>query len=203
MTGPATRPGIRSGTDHDWREADLVALDFETTTADPRRAEPLSAGWVGLARGRVVCGDAGYTLVRHAGEVPVASMRVHGLLPGQLLEGLPPEDLAAWLDDAVDGRVVVAHGAGLERALLDRHGVRYAGVVDTLRVVRAVDARAGRANADPRLPAATARYGVPGLPAHHAFRDALGSALLLVTIAGMLERERGRVTLEDLLLLSR
>lgn len=187
----------------DWRDAELVALDFETTTADPRRAEPLSAGWVGIAGGRVVCGDADYTLVRHPGEVPVSSMRVHGLLPGQLLDGLPPEDLAAWLAEAVDGRVLVAHGAALERALLDRLGVPYAGVVDTLALVRAVDARAGRSGADPRLPAATARYGVPALPAHHAFRDALGAALLLVSVAGRLEHERGRVTLEDLLLLSR
>lgn len=199
MTGAATRPDVRRS----WREVDLVAVDFETTTADPRRAEPLSVGWVGISGGNVVCGDAGYTLVRHPGEVPVPSMRVHGLLPGQLLDGLDPAALGAWLDDAVDGRVLVAHGAALERSLLDRYGVGYSAVLDTLAIVRAVDTRAGRSHADPRLPAATLRYGVPPLPAHHAFRDALGSALLLLSLAGTLERERGEVTLEDLLLLSR
>jgi DNA polymerase III subunit epsilon len=197
--GTATRQDAR----RPWREVDLVALDFETTTADPRRAEPLSVGWVGIRGGLVVCGDAGYTLVRHPGEVPVPSMRVHGLLPGQLLDGLDPAELGAWLDDAVDGRVLVAHGAALERSLLDRHDVGYAAVLDTLAIVRAVDARAGRSHADPRLPAATLRYGVPPLPAHHAFRDALGSALLLLSLAGTLEQERGEITLEDLLLLSR
>jgi DNA polymerase III subunit epsilon len=202
MTGGAGT-ATRQGTRRPWREVDLVALDFETTTADPRRAEPLSVGWVGIHRGHVVCGDAGYTLVRHPGEVPVPSMRVHGLLPGQLLDGLDPAHLGGWLDEAVDGRVLVAHGAGLERSLLDRYGVGYAGVLDTLAIVRAVDSRAGRSHADPRLPAATVRYGVPPLPAHHAFRDALGSALLLLTLAGTLERERDAVTLEDLLLLSR
>ncbi|MEZ5096224.1 MAG: hypothetical protein R2731_08900 [Nocardioides sp.] len=101
------------------------------------------------------------------------------------------------------GRYIVAHGAQLERALLDARGVSYAGWIDTLAVVRALDARAGRGAADARLPAAARRYAVPRLAAHQAFTDALTTALLLVSIAGQREVERGVCSIDDLVLLSR
>lgn len=181
-----------------WRGLDLVALDFETTGPDPRTAQPLSVGWVAIRDGRIVLGEGGYTLVRHEGEVPVASLRVHGLLPGQLRDGVPPDALPDLLAEAAEGRWLVAHGAALERRLLADRGVAVAGVLDTLTLVRRVDERAGRHRADPRLVAAARRYGLPALPAHHAFRDALSAALLLLAIVGRLEAERGHVSADDL-----
>lgn len=187
-----------------WRERTYVVLDLETTTADPRRAEPLSVGWVRVREGRVRCGEAGYTLLRPSGEVPAASIRIHGLLPEQLRAGADPAEAAAVVaHDLGDDGVLVAHGAALERAVLGRLGVRPAAVVDTLAVVRRLDERAGRGNADPRLPAAAGRWGVPALPAHHAFRDAFTTALLLLALAGEVERERGRCEARDLELLGR
>ena len=187
-----------------WRERTYVSVDLETTTADPRRAEPLSVGWVRVREGRVRCGEAGYTLVRHAGEVPAAWLRVHGLLPEHLDGGAEPDAVAERLRAALgDDGVLLAHGAGLEQAVLRRLGVRPAAVVDTLAVVRRLDERAGRAGADPRLPAAARRWGVPALPAHHAYRDALTTALLLLALAGSVEQQRGRCEARDLELLSR
>jgi DNA polymerase III subunit epsilon len=189
--------------DRSWRELEMVALDFESTTADPQRAEPLSVGWVGLAEGRIRLGDAGYTLVDHPGEVPLESIRIHQLMPGELRAGLSPAELGEVLTDAVAGRVLVAHGAALEQAMLDRLGVPYAETLDTLRIVRNVDQRAGRPGADVRLTAAARRYGVPKLAAHQAFTDALTTAMLLITVAGSVEAERGRCTMSDLMLLGR
>lgn len=188
----------------DWREQTYVAVDFEATTADARRAEPLSMGWVRVREGRVRCGEAGYTLLRPSGEVPVSSIRVHGLLPEHLAHGADPQEAGRALAAALgeDG-VLVAHGASLERAVLARMGVRVGAVVDTLAVVRRLDQRAGRHRADARLPAAARRWGVPPLPAHHAFRDAMSSALLLLAVAGEIEQQRGACTAKDLALLGR
>lgn len=187
----------------DWRSARLVAVDFETTSADPRSAVPLSAGWVAVVDGRVRLESADYRLVRHEGPVPADGLGVHGLLPEDLAAGEEPVEVARLLTASLDGSVLVAHGADLERAVLSRWGVGAPAVVDTLAVVRRLDDREGRTRADPRLPAAAQRYGVPALPAHHAFRDALSTAMLLVTLAGRLEQQRGRVTLEDLVVLGR
>lgn len=181
----------------------MVAVDFETTTADADAAEPLSVGWVGLEEGRVQIGDAGYTLVAHRGEVPVESIRIHRLVPGELSEGVPPEALGEVLREAVDGRVLVAHGAALEQRMLDRFDVPYDACLDTLGIVRTLDRRAGRSGADARLPEAARRYGVPKLAAHQAHTDALTTAMLLITLAGRVEADRGRCTLTDLLLLAR
>lgn len=203
-------PGLRRrGRDRRcWREAELLALDLETTSADPATAAVLSAGWVPMVNGRVRLAGAGYTTVAHPGEVPVTSVRIHRLLPGDLADGVAPDDLPGLLRPPLDGRVLVAHGAGLERGVLSRLGVTESGVtgeavVDTLAVVRAVDARAGRTGADPRLPAAARRWDVPAFTAHHAFHDALTTALLLLAVATRYETERGRCTVDDLLRLSR
>ncbi len=187
-----------------WRERTYVAVDLETTTADPRRAKPLSLGWVRVREGRVRCGEAGYTLVRHHGPVPAASLPVHRLLPEHLGGGAAPDEVAAVLREALgqDG-VLLAHGAPLEQAVLRRLGVRPTSVVDTLNVVRRLDERAGRSGADPRLPAAARRWGVPPLTAHHAFSDALTTALLLLALAGSVEQQRGRCEARDLELLGR
>ncbi len=200
---PARRGPEKQCAASDWRTVRLVSVDFETTSADPRSAVPLSAGWVAVESGRVRLDTADYAVLRHEGPLPAEGVGVHGLLPEDLADGVDPADVAGLLAGSLDGAVLVAHGADLERAVLGRWGIEPPAVLDTLAIVRRLDDREGRAGADPRLPAAAQRYGVPALPAHHAFRDALSTAMLLVTLAGRIEQQRGVVTLDDLRLLSR
>lgn len=200
---PARAAATREWLARDWRSARLLAVDFETTTADPRTAVPLSAGWVAVEAGRVRLESADYRVLRHEGPLPAAGISVHGLLPDDLATGEETGEVARALSAALDGSVLVAHGADLERGVLAGWGAEPAAVLDTLAMVRRVDEREGRGGADPRLPAAVRRYGVPVLPAHHAFRDALSAALLLLCLVGRLEGQRGAVTLDDLRLLSR
>ena len=194
----------RTTDDRDWRAADFVALDFETTEVDPRRAAPLSVGWIVVRDGRVRMATAGYHVIDHAGHVPVASMRVHGLLPDDVAAGLPVAVVAARLRAVLTDRVVVvAHGAWIEQALLLRMDVERRPLVDTLAAVRRIDEREGHVRGSVTLSAVARRFGVPPLRAHHAFGDALTTALLLITIAGRLERERGRCLVDDLVRLGR
>lgn len=178
-------------------------LDFETTSGDPRRAAPLSVGWVVVGNGRIRLADAGYHLIDHRGDVPLASLRVHGLLPAELQGGLPVDDLAARLRGALTDRIIVAHGAWIERALLERMDVPHRPVVDTLAIVRRLDEREGHGGQFGSLAALARRFGVPPLRAHHAFGDALTTALLLLVLAGRLEQQRGRCIVDDLVRLGR
>lgn len=199
VIGEAAVVWWRRADDRGWREVDYVAIDFETTRADPRQAEPLSVGWVLIRGGRVHVGHAGYHLVDHRGPIPLESMRIHGLLPGQLQGGLALEAVVGRLRPALADRVIVAHGAWIERALLDRLRIAHGGVIDTLALVRRLDDRAGRGTVAMTLDAVSRRFSVPTMRAHHAFGDALTTALLLVTLAGDIEQERGRCTVDDLL----
>jgi DNA polymerase-3 subunit epsilon len=194
---------FRKHDERDWRSAEFVALDFETTGGDPRKAAPLSVGWVVIGNGRVRLGDAAYHLIDHRGDVPLDSLRVHQLLPAQLRNGMPVHEVAARLGMVLGDRIVVAHGAWIERHLLARMNVAGGPLIDTLAVVRRLDERVGRSRQATSLPALARRFGVPPLRAHHAFGDALTTALLLLVIATRLEQQRGRCVVDDLVRLGR
>lgn len=194
---------FRRSDDRDWRDVDLVAVDFETTTGDPRKAEPLSVGWVAVHGGRVRLADAGYRLVAHDGHLPRASLAIHELLPHQLRTGAPLREVATQLRDAVDGRIVVAHGAWIERALLGRLDIGHGGLIDTMALVRRLDERDGHPAGGRSLTATARRFGVTPMRAHHAFGDALTTALLLLVLAARVRRDRTHCPIDDLLRLGR
>lgn len=194
---------FRKADERDWRGAEFVALDFETTSGNPRRADPLSVGWVVVGDGRVRLGEAAYYLVDHRGDVPLEALRVHQLLPSKLQDGLPVDDVAARLRASVSDRIVVAHGAWIERQLLDRMNITGVPLIDTLAVVRRLDERAGRSRQASSLRGLAHRFGVPPLRSHHALGDALTTALLLLVLATRLEQQRGRCLVDDLVRLGR
>ncbi|CAN5914159.1 exonuclease domain-containing protein [soil metagenome] len=193
----------RGRDDRDWRAAEFVAIDFETTTADPRQASPLSVGWVVVRGGRVQLGAARYHVIAHDGALPRAALPIHGLLPHDLRVGLPAEQAAVEVRTAVADRIVVAHGAWIERALLGRYGAAHTGLVDTMAIVRRLDERAGEVGGDASLVAMARRFGVPSLRAHHAFGDALTTAMLLLVVATRIERQRDGCPVDDLVRLGR
>ncbi len=190
---------FRRSDDRDWRDAELVAVDFETTTGAPREAEPLSVGWVTIHGGRARLADAGYRMVAHDGHLPRASLPIHGLLPSQLRAGAPLDEVVGQLRDVVGNRIVVAHGAWIERALLARLDVDHAGLIDTMALVRRLDERDGRAPRGRSLTATARRFGVTPMRAHHAFGDALTTAMLLLVLASRVQRDRPHCPVDDLL----
>ena len=197
------RSWLRRRDDRDWRDVELLALDFETTTGEPREAEPLSVGWVVVAQGRVRLRDAGYQLIDHNGDVPLESLGIHRLIPDDLAKGVPIDEVAQRLRRAVRDRVVVAHGGWIERALLKRMQVPHQALADTLAIVRRLDERSGAGALETSLSAVARRFGVPPLRAHHAFGDALTTAFVLLAIAGRMERERSQCLVDDLVRLGR
>lgn len=171
---------------HSWSEERFAVVDCETTSADARRARPLAVAWVPIEAGRVRLAGAGYSLVRHEGAVPEAGMAIHRLRPPELARAPSAEAVAERVQTALEGRLLVAHGAWLERAVLRRLGVpvRRREVVDTLQLLRARERRTGeRARTDYSLAAAAARLGLPVRRSHHAFGDALTTAGLFLALA--------------------
>ena len=183
-----------------WRQVGFLVVDFETTSLDLRVAEPLSVGWVPVEGGRVRLAEAGYSLVRHDGEVPTESLQVHRILPADVATAPPPEQVGRALGRALAGRMLVAHAAGIELAMLRRCGLRVpAGeVVDTLRLSQRLDRLEHAPGRRPRtLPALAERLGLPVHRPHHAFGDALTTAELFLALACGLERH-GAGRLADL-----
>lgn len=203
VNDPPARPpwSLRSRT---WREAEFAALDFETTGLDRARDAIVSFGVVPVRAGRVVVGEAMHQLV--VPDVPASpeSMRVHGIMPKDLVKAAPLAEAAASLGRALAGRFLVTWFASVEIGFLDRlYGRRRAWVRRTVDVRQMVIELEGL-DQDVRqsLSSAAEHYGVPVANPHEALDDAMVTAQLFLVVAARLEAG-GRVSTRRLLRLTR
>lgn len=177
-----------------WPEAELLALDFETSGLDTEQDRILSMGWVRISGARIHMGSARHVLLGSAESVG-QSATVHGLTDTDIADGLPlPEALQQLLAE-LEGRVLVSHGAPIELNFLAAACRRCFGVPPTLRYIDtlALERRIRRNEVDPsgymRLHACRERYGLPTYRAHNAAIDALACAELLLAQVGRIGDE--------------
>jgi DNA polymerase-3 subunit epsilon len=172
-----------------WREARYCAIDVETTGLDLRRDSIVSIGSAGIRNGRIVCGDSYYSLIRPAGPVSVASMRIHCLRPADLAGAPMARVVGQEIARRLDGRIVVAHAAWIERAFLKRllreAGARFAApMIDTAALARALGyARNGAQGREPSLEMLARQLSLPVYAPHHALGDAVTTAAVFLALA--------------------
>lgn len=189
------RAGDPAGQSTPWRAADWLAVDLELTGLDPRRHEIVSIGAVPIRRGRVVLGDAFYTLVRPTRPSEPAAALVHRLSAEELASAPPIETALPWLLDRLTGAVPVFHTAAVEDAFLGRAlrrgRWRRPTAADTELLGRQWLRRSG-AEAVANLPLAhlAARLGQLTDGPHHALGDALATANAFIALAAHLDAER-------------
>ncbi len=185
----------------------LLAVDMETTGLDPRTAVTLSLGWVPVDRSAVVLGEADEVLLRpdpaDLGAAGVGqSATLHGLTDDRLGRGVDPALGWARLVEALTGRVLLAHHAALEVALLESAARRLWGVrlrvrsVDTMALQARIVAPGFADEPGPeqlRLWTARARFGLPAVQAHDALHDALSCAELYLAQVAELGLGDGRL----------
>jgi DNA polymerase-3 subunit epsilon len=191
-----------------WRSVDFLALDFEATGLDLRNDDVISFGAVVVSQGRVVVGTQTHSLVTPTRPVPGTSSVVHRIR-NMDLEGAPDAHRAtAELVRMLSGRALVAHAAWVEVAFLKRllrlHNTRlHAPVVDTAALARALDLAPRVSSREPNLELLASSLGLPVHDPHHALGDALTTAQVFLVLVSRLERERGPMTVGDLVDLSR
>jgi DNA polymerase-3 subunit epsilon len=182
-----------------WAEASYCVLDFETTGLDPLHDQILSYGLVPIENGRILSSRAQYGLVRADIPVPARSILVHSLRQSDLANA---PTLAEGLDTifhALDGRVLVAHAAWVERGFLAQAAVQHnrstrAGklrVVDTaVLAARCLDLPPLPRGHSIALEYLGSRLGVPIHTPHNALGDAMTTAQVFLALASKLSRDR-------------
>ena len=178
-----------------WSKAGFAALDFETTGLDESDTV-VSFGVIPVLDGRVALASSVYRTVSMASELSAPSIVVHGLLPGDLADSPPIEEVLPVLRDALDGRFLLTWAAEVEAAFL---GQLFGGAparwlrrsVDVLGLAILADRLEGREPkwGDYALTSAAERSGVPVEQPHHAFDDALTTAQMFLILADRLSRE--------------
>jgi DNA polymerase III subunit epsilon len=194
MSDAPTRPPWTARGAH-WSKVRLAALDFETTGLDASDTV-VSFGVVPVLDGRVALAGSVYRTVSMASELSAPSIVVHGLLPGDLADSPPIEEVLPVLRDALDGRFLLTWAAEVEAAFL---GQLFGGAparwlrrsVDVLGLAILADRLEGRVPkwGDYALTSAAERSGVPVEQPHHAFDDALTTAQMFLILADRLSRE--------------
>jgi DNA polymerase-3 subunit epsilon len=173
-----------------WTEAELAALDFETTGLDASRDAVVSFGVVPVSRGRVVLGESVYREVAPAVPLTASSIVIHGLRPLDLRGAPALAEARPDLRAALAGRYVLAWAAEVEAAFLStvfggrprRWRRRIVDVLPLAVLADRLDGRVGRSG-DYALAVTAARFGVPTERPHHALDDALTTAQLFLVLA--------------------
>ena len=186
-----------------WRLARFVAVDLETTGLDPRSDEVLSFAAVPVEGGRILAGATVTGLVRPRSAPPASSIEIHGLRAADLAAAPRGREAFAPLAAALEGRILVAHAAWVERDFL-RPRLRSLGFTLTRRIIdtgvlwRAL--RIARGDGDPgwcSLSVVAAGLQLPSHRPHVAEGDALTTAQAFLALATHLESS-GRGTVRAL-----
>ena len=101
-------------------EDELVAVDLETSTLDPKTASILSIGAVPIRGQRIVLSESFSRTVRSTAPVDREAVKYHRMRPVDVAQGDPAGEVVAefvsWLGD----RPLIAYCIGFDTAVLDR-----------------------------------------------------------------------------------
>jgi DNA polymerase III subunit epsilon len=190
----------------DWRSAELVALDFETTGLDLDRDEVISFGLVPIVSGRIDLSGQRYQEVAPGVEPSRSSIPIHHLRAQDLATAPAMHQVSDAFRGALSGRFILAWAAEVEIAFLRKlfGGGKRAWrrrTIDVRTLIMAVERLQGGVGRGPgyyALSAAATRFGVPVEQTHHALDDAFMTAELFLVAASALEA-RGHRSIRDLL----
>lgn len=164
------------------RAARFLALDFEL---DGLRKDShlLQAGWLPFEGETISLAMARSSDIRSDAELDDVAVTIHGIGEQRAARGKPIGEVAAQLIEALSGRILVAHSAGIERQALARATEAIFGVklpirsVCTLQLERRLNPNLTGQEAY-RLAPTRRRYGLPQYRPHDALTDALAAAEL-------------------------
>lgn len=182
-------------------ETSLVSLDIETTGLDPTTDDIVSIGLVNFDLQLIRLNSARYWLAKPHGPLTSESVTIHEITHSEIQDA---PRLSSFMDevlDAIAGKIVVVHCAGIERPFLYEAAMKHYGepllfpVLDTMGLEAAIThkpwwQRFGR-QPSLRLDACRQRYHLPRYRAHQALMDAVSCAeLCQAQAAHHLEKEQ-------------
>ncbi|MBO3274397.1 3'-5' exonuclease [Pseudomonas schmalbachii] len=100
---------------------EIVSIDLETTSLDPRNADILSIGAVLIRRGKMILGERLELLVEPPPSLDGESIRIHKLRRADLQGQLPLAEALRRLLDFIGDRPLLGYYLSFDVAVLKRH----------------------------------------------------------------------------------
>ncbi|MBL0675523.1 3'-5' exonuclease [Aeromonas dhakensis] len=166
-----------------------VALDFETTSLDPDRAEIVAIGAVRIRGNRLLTGEALSIRVQAPASLNEHSVVIHGLRHQDLQQGMPLEAALRLLLAFIGPRELLGYHIAYDLRILNLACQRYWGLTLAQRGIEVsrlyhdhLYRRYPEAVIDLRLAAICHHLALPPLPAHDALSDAITAALIFLRL---------------------
>ncbi|MCH7346940.1 3'-5' exonuclease [Aeromonas sp. MR7] len=166
-----------------------IALDFETTSLDPERAEIVSIGAVRIQGNRLLTGEALTLKVQPPASLSAQSVVIHGLRHQDLQQGLTLEAALRLLLDFIGPRELVGYHIAYDLRILNLACQRQWGLTLPQRGIEvsrlyhdSLYRRYPDAAIDLHLAAICQHLALPPLPVHDALSDAITAALIYLRL---------------------
>lgn len=181
---------------HDQETDEAVSLDCETTGFDPWVDEIVSIAAIPIRGSRILASEAYCELVRPEAAMKARSIRVHRLREKDVEHGRAMKDVLPELLHFIGARPLVGYWIDFDVRMLDKY------LIETLNIHlpnRRIDVselyydrKYGNAppgvRVDLSLTSIQRDLGLPFLPRHDAFNDALSAAEMYVILNDMVAR---------------
>jgi DNA polymerase-3 subunit epsilon len=168
---------------------ELVSFDCETTSLNVREAEILSIGAVKIRNNTILTSESFYVLVKPEGIMEAANVKIHGLRPKDVSNGIPAADAVCQLLDFIGGRPLVGYyleydirlvnkflkpliGIGLPNRAIEVSGIYYDQEIK----------KHHDGYVDLSMAAIFNHLQLPDLPRHDALNDAINVALMYLML---------------------
>ncbi|PMH40335.1 DNA polymerase III subunit epsilon [Vibrio sp. 10N.286.49.B3] len=169
-------------------DLDYLVLDLETTGLDSEHDLILSMGWVIVSNNRIDLATCQHLYINSDSQVNPETAVINHITPQMLVEGVSIHDGVLALLEAIEGRVLVAHGCMVETQFLNRYIRENYHVsdapflwLDTLCIEKKLAmAINNQEDLSLLLSATRERYNLPEYNSHNALVDAVSTAELLL-----------------------
>lgn len=166
-------------------DLDFLVMDFETTGLDCFEDSLLSIGSIRIEKNQIDMDTAAHCYVDDNQTIKAASAVVNHITPQMLLEGEQLDEAMNRLFAKMTGKVVMAHGAVIERSFMlayvtKRYGLLELPIIwlDTLKIEKHLAYHNKGESLELQLNDVRQRYALPTYSAHNALVDAIATAEL-------------------------
>ncbi|KXF80400.1 3'-5' exonuclease [Enterovibrio coralii] len=168
---------------------ELVALDCETTSLDPHKAELVSIAAIKIRGNTLVTSEPLVLSLRAPSSLNAQSVKVHGIRHQDLVNGISEKDAMLRLINYIGNRPIVGYYIHYDKTILDRYAKRLLGfklpnaeveVSDMYR--KRLEQALPNAYYDLSMEAIGHHLELPLSGRHDALQDAISAALIYVRL---------------------